>query len=70
MSMTPEQQAALVMSRIACANIEIAAMQLQNTIDLKNGMMPWLHLPQDYTKVIDKYQISPQAVMMFFEGVQ
>lgn len=65
--MSPEQKAAFVNSQVACANIEIAAMELQKTLDLKMGMIPWQSSPKDYMAVIDKYHLSADAIKLFFE---
>lgn len=65
--MTDEQKAAYVVAMAACANAEIAAMQLENQLDLKNGSHP-RHAPDDFRSVINGHGIHHNAVLGMFHG--
>ena len=63
--MTPEQQAAYIMAQTAAVQAEIAGMQGENTFrEMQGKTIAYDHAA--FTKLIDEYGISHNAVVGFF----
>lgn len=66
--MTSEQQAAFIMAQAASAMAEIAGMQAENTIYQTRYGGNVRYGQADFVGVIDRYGISHNAVLSFFQG--
>lgn len=64
--MTKEQAAAYVTAQAACAIIELAAMQAANSRAITNGEISMPYGPEQIRELVDKFQISHNAVVSFF----
>jgi hypothetical protein len=64
--MTPEQRAAKVMANVACALVELAAMQADNAIALAAGQAP-RYTGADMTRLIDHHGIAHGQVLREME---
>ena len=65
--MTPEQQAAYVMSQVACALIEMNAMIATNTERERNGWAP-AYNEIAFLQLHEKYCIGHNAVLTCCQG--
>lgn len=65
--MTPEQQAAFIMAKAACAMAEIAGMQAENAHRERNGMSG-AYGEEAFEGVIVRNGIGHNDVISFFQG--
>lgn len=66
--MTPEQQAAFIMSQAACAMARIAGMQTTNQIFYANNHTGLFHSASEFEDVVNNFVIGHNAVIAFFQG--
>lgn len=64
--MTPEQQAAFINSQVACALIELAGMQAENTARQQLGQSP-AYQEDSFQVLMRRYLIGHNEVLTFFQ---
>ncbi len=65
--MDQNARAAFIIAQAACAQAEIAAMQIANQVRLANGEAP-AYTPEDFRAVPDQYQIGWNSAAEYLRG--